>query len=181
MTREFLNDNSMMEVESGIEALEDTIDGYGDIHNIETPYQKTNPMDTEPVDSPPTPNNFGFPPSRNNLKEPKKDDSPKCYFFNFSMYIFTFLVCVNYLLFPNSNIWNGFLLGLWFFCFSSNLKSYLLDTFFTDSDQKPSAFQMKRSSALPPTYTIPVVKEYRPLKKYEVSYILELYLRRLDK
>ncbi|XP_075973368.1 testis-expressed protein 2 isoform X2 [Anticarsia gemmatalis] len=168
MSRDFLNDSSMMEVESGIEALEDTIDGFGDIqNNIDTQCPRASPIEMEHVPPPPTPNNFGFPPSRNNLKKPSNTDQPKQYFFNFSMYFLTFLVFMSHFLFPNWNIWNGFILGLWFFCFSSNLKSYVLDTFFSDSDQKPSLMQLKRSSAMPPTYTIPVVKEHKPLKKYE--------------
>lgn len=175
LTREYLNDNSMMEVESGIEALEDTIDDFGSIHNIDTQFQDSNPVETEQVQKPLTTSNFGLPPSRSNLKTNNKTEDPKQYFFNFPMYLLTFLVFANYFLFPNSNNWNGFLLGLWAFCFSSNLKSYILDTFFTDSDQKPTILQMRRSSAIPPTYTIPVVKEHRPLKKHEVTKLFYKY------
>lgn len=166
MTRDYVNDSSM-EVESGIEALEDTIDGFGDIQNIDTQC-KDNPIDSEHIQPPPTPvNNFSFIPSKNNIKTVTKTDEPKHYFLNVTMYFLTFLICVNYVVFPNSRSWNGFVLGLWFFCFWSNLKNYLLDTFFTDSDQKPGLLQLKRSTAVTPTYTIPVVKEHRPMKKYE--------------
>ncbi|KAG6445868.1 hypothetical protein O3G_MSEX004134 [Manduca sexta] len=166
VTKDLPND-SMMEVESGVEALEDNMDGFGDITNLDTDCQNIRPTESNPVQPPPTPTNFGLPPSKTNLQK-LKDDNPKSYFFNFSMYFLTFLLFLNYILFPNSNIWNGFLLGIWFFCFASNLKHWLLDNYFSDWEpQKGSFFQLKRSSTMPAAYTIPSVKEHRPLKKYE--------------
>lgn len=158
-----------MEVESGIEALEDNIDGFGDIHNVDPHFQSNKPVETDPMSSPHAHTTFGTPPSKSNSKIPYSQDGPKKYFFNFSMYFLTFLILINYLLFPNSNIWNGFVLGLWFFCFTSNLKSWLLDTYFSEEPKSSTLLQLKRSSAMPPTYTIPSVKEHRPIKKYEVK------------
>ncbi|KAJ0177113.1 hypothetical protein K1T71_007122 [Dendrolimus kikuchii] len=168
VTREFLTDSNMMEVESGIEALEDNIDGFGDIpSNIERNLPSDSPIENIPSHPPPTPTNFGLHPSKSNLQK-KKEIEPKTYFLNFSMYFLTFMLLVNYILFPYSNIWNGFLLGIWFFCFASNFKHWLLDNFLSEGDpQKGSYFQLKRSSATPAAYTIPSVKEHRPMKKYE--------------
>nr|XP_049700004.1 testis-expressed protein 2 isoform X1 [Helicoverpa armigera]XP_049700005.1 testis-expressed protein 2 isoform X1 [Helicoverpa armigera] len=164
--RDYLND-SMMEVESGVEALEDTIDGYGEIHNVDPLVSSGKPMDTDPLPPPLSSANFGSPPSKNNMQSPQLSTKPS-YFFNFSMYFLTFLIFISYVLCPNSNVWNGFVLGLWFFCFTSNLKSWLLDTYFSELDPKSSnLLQLKRSSAMPATYTIPSVKEHRPIKKYE--------------
>ncbi|PZC82984.1 hypothetical protein B5X24_HaOG208851 [Helicoverpa armigera] len=164
--RDYLND-SMMEVESGVEALEDTIDGYGEIHNVDPLVSSGKPMDTDPLPPPLSSANFGSPPSKNNIQSPQLSTKPS-YFFNFSMYFLTFLIFISYVLCPNSNVWNGFVLGLWFFCFTSNLKSWLLDTYFSELDPKSSnLLQLKRSSAMPATYTIPSVKEHRPIKKYE--------------
>ncbi|XP_073945152.1 uncharacterized protein isoform X2 [Choristoneura fumiferana] len=168
-TGDLLDDSSMMEVESGVEALEDTnIDFYGDISPLskDIPDKPTEIL-PQRVQQPLTPTNFNLPPSNNNLRKPETAKITKHYFLNYSMYILTFLVVVNYILFPNSNVWNGFLMGLWVFCFASNLKQWTLDNYFSDNDPGPSFFQLKRSSAMPPTYTIPSVKEYRPLKKYE--------------
>nr|CAB3515735.1 unnamed protein product [Spodoptera littoralis] len=118
------------------------------------------------IPPPLTPANFGSPPSKNNMKAPKTSTNSS-YFFNFFMYFLTFLIFISYILFPNSNIWNGFVLGLWFFCFMSNLKSWVLDTYFSDTDSGSKLYQLRRSSAMPPPYTIPSVKEHRPIKKYE--------------
>lgn len=127
-------------------------------------------MESEPMQTTHTPTSFGLPPSKSNIKNPRNSNKPKTYFLNFSMYFLTFLIFVNYFLFPNSNIWNGFVLGLWFFCFTSNLKSWLLDNYFSESEPRSATLlQLKRSSAMPTTYTIPSVKEHRPMKKYEVS------------
>lgn len=165
-TQDSSTDN-MMEVESGVEALEDNIDGFGDIpSNVDGSLSYTKPSQNEPNNPPPTPMNIGLPPSKSNLHK-KQEAEPKTYFLNFTMYFLTFLLFLNYIFFPNSNIWNGFLLGIWFFCFANNLKQWLLDNFFSDEPQKGSFFQLKRSSAMPATYTIPSVKEHRPLKKYE--------------
>ncbi|KAH9630737.1 hypothetical protein HF086_010678 [Spodoptera exigua] len=164
LRRDFLND-SLMEVESGIEALEDNIDGFGDIQNLDP--QVSSGKDQNPIPPPPTPANFGSPPSKNDMKTPKTNTKPN-HFCNFFMYFLTFLIFISYVLFPNSNIWNGFVLGLWFFCFMSNLKSWVLDTYFSDVEPSSSKLlQLKRSSAMPATYTIPSVKEHRPIKKYE--------------
>ncbi|XP_035432519.2 testis-expressed protein 2 isoform X2 [Spodoptera frugiperda] len=161
LRRDLLND-SLMEVESGIEALEDTIDGFGDIHNVEPQISS----EKDPLPPPFTPANFGSPPSKNDMKTPKTSTTSS-YFFNFFMYFLTFLIFVSYFLFPNSNIWNGFVLGLWFFCFMSNLKSYVLDTYFSDAEPSSKLYRLRRSSAMPPSYTIPSVKEHTPIKKYE--------------
>lgn len=159
---------SMLDVESGIEALEDNIDGFGDITSCDTiGFENTKPYEPSPS-PPPSPTNSGLPPSKTNLQNQNNPNRPKTYFFNFTMYLLTFLLLVNYMLFPNSNIWNGFLLGIWFFCFASNAKHWLLDNYFSDWEpQKGNFFQLKRSSTTPITYTIPSVKEHRPLKKYE--------------
>ncbi|CAH0579106.1 unnamed protein product [Chrysodeixis includens] len=167
-SRDILSDSSIMEVESGIEALEDTIDGFGDIHNVDPHFQSTKPVETEPLPSPHHPHTtFGAPPNKSNTKLPHATTGARKYFFNFSMYFLTFLIFFNYLLFPNSNVWNGFVLGLWFFCFTSNLKCWVLDTYFGEETKSATLLQLKRSSAMPPTYTIPSVMEHRPIKKYE--------------
>lgn len=168
ISRDFINDTNMMEVESGIEALEDNLDGFGVVPNtnIECPQIKPQEHITAPTLMP---SNFGLPPSKSNLYKPNNVEQ-KSYFFNFTMYFLTFLLFLNYVLFPNAHAWNGFLLGIWFFCLGSNLKNWLLDNYFSDNDnQKKPFIQLKRSSAMPPTYTIPSVKEHRPLKKYEVK------------
>lgn len=166
-----------MDVESGIEALEDNIDGYGDITNVDVDCTDTKPIENIPVIPPPTPTNFGLPPSKSNLHK-QTSDQRKSYIFNCSMYILTFFLVINFILFPNSNIWNGFLLGIWFFCFVNNIKQWILDNYFSDGEpQKASIFQLKKSAAGPNTYTIPSVKEHTPLKKYEVNILLLCYLR----
>ncbi|XP_045525738.1 testis-expressed protein 2 isoform X1 [Pieris brassicae] len=167
VTKDILNDNSI-EVESGIEALEDTIDAFGDVNTVDSPLSRPVDMKINPATPISTPANFGLPPSKSNLSKPESHKTSKSYIFNFTMYFLTILVVINYLLFPNCNVWNGFLLGLWFFCFVSNVKQWVLDTYF--SDWEPSSrnfFQLKRSSTIPIAYTIPSVKEHTPLKKYE--------------
>ncbi|CAK1547090.1 unnamed protein product [Leptosia nina] len=119
MTKDILNDS--LEVESGIEALEDTIDAFGDVSPVDNQYPSNRPVD---MMSPPTPistpANFGLPPR------------------------------------------------IWCFCFVSNMKQWVLDTYFSDWEQNSgSFFQLKRSNTVPLAYTIPSVKEHTPLKKYE--------------
>ncbi|XP_053608134.1 testis-expressed protein 2 isoform X2 [Plodia interpunctella] len=169
ISKDFLNDSNLLEVESGVEALEDTLDGYADVphtegedRNILQNADKTPPQ----LPSRDSPTSFGLPPSKTNITNSQEEIVPKTYFFTFSMYFLTFLLFFNFLLFPKWNIWNGFLLGLWFFSFFSICKQWLLDNYFSD-DPKSSFFQMKRSSLTPLTYTIPSVKEHTPLKKYE--------------
>ncbi|XP_059045363.1 testis-expressed protein 2 isoform X2 [Achroia grisella] len=164
ISKDFLNDGNLMDVESGVEALEDTTDGFGDITHMEGEnLQGTKSIENSPKRTPPAPNSL--PPSKSNLKshEPKQ----KTYFLNFSMYFLTFLLLVNYVLFPKWNVWNGFILGIWFFCFASNLKQWLLDNYFTDEPKKNSFFHLKCNSTVPVSYIIPSVKEHTPLKKYE--------------
>lgn len=91
--RDYLND-SMMEVESGVEALEDTIDGYGEIHNVDPLVSSGKPMDTDPLPPPLSSANFGSPPSKNNIQSPQLSTKPS-YFFNFSMYFLTFLIFIS--------------------------------------------------------------------------------------
>ncbi|XP_063824841.1 testis-expressed protein 2 isoform X2 [Ostrinia nubilalis] len=168
VSRDILNDSNMMEVESGVEALEDTLDGFGYVPNPET-----NPRDNAQDNIPPTPppllpSNFGMPPSKSNLHKAPSSEKPRVYFFTFTMYFLTFLLFINYVLFPNASIWNGFILGIWFYCLANETKSWVLDNYFSDTEPTKVAFlQLKRSSAMPPSYTIPSVKEHRPLKKYE--------------
>ncbi|KAJ8728044.1 hypothetical protein PYW08_016429 [Mythimna loreyi] len=165
--KDVLND-AQMEVESGVEALEDTIDSFGDI-NVDPLLSSGKPqnLSANPVPPPPPTVTFGPPPSKNNNKGdkvPKKTN----HFCSFSMYFLTFLILLSFTLFPNSNIWNGFVFGLWFFCFTSSLKCWVLDTYFSEFEPKSNALiQLKRSSAMPPSYTIPSVKEHTPIKKYE--------------
>ncbi|XP_063618771.1 testis-expressed protein 2 isoform X1 [Cydia splendana] len=167
-TGDLLDDSSMLEVESGVEALEDTnIDALGDVNLYKDSGEKNSPvLNILPctVQRPITPTNFGSPPSKNDITT----ETPRHYFFNFTMYILTFLLIVNYLLFPDSHAWNGFLLGVWTFTFGSNLKQWFLATYFsTAKEPRTSFFQFKRSSAVPYTYSIPNVKEHRPIKKHE--------------
>lgn len=162
-----------MEVESGIEALEDGIDGFCEVPPLppECPFNKPidiYPSQTVPPDSP-NPMNFGTPPSKKNTPTVDTSSAQKTLLFNFTLYILTILMFISYLLFPESNIWNGFLLGIWFFYFASNFKQWLLDNYFCDWEQKKdNFFQLKRSSAMPMTYTIPFIKEHKPIKKIEV-------------
>ncbi|KAJ8730201.1 hypothetical protein PYW07_017239 [Mythimna separata] len=166
--KDVLND-AQMEVESGVEALEDTIDSFGDIHNADPVVSsgKQQNLDSDPV--PPPPNmHFGPPPSKNNKKGNQKLPNKPNHFCSFSMYFLTFLILISFTLFPNSNVWNGFVLGLWFFCFTSSLKNWVLDTYCSEFEPKSNALiRLKRSSAMPPSYTIPSVKEHTPIKKYE--------------
>lgn len=169
---EFLQDS--LEVESGVEALEDTIDAFGDVNQADSDLQNRT-QDTDAIRHPQTaPANFGLPPSKNNLLKEESDKKPKkVYFFKCSMYLLTIFLIVNYLLFPNCNLWNGFLLGIWFFCFLSNVKAWVLDTYFSDWEpRKLGSYQLNRSSVMPLAYTIPSVKEHTPLKKYEVRIII---------
>ncbi|XP_045448409.1 testis-expressed protein 2 [Melitaea cinxia] len=157
-----------LEVESGVEALEDTIDAFGDLNQIETDVKNQKRDDSslgQPIATS-SPTNFGLPPSKNNLLKNEASMKPKTYFLKFSMYLLTIFLLLNYILFPNCNVWNGFLLGIWCFYFASNLKEWVLDNYFSDEPRK-GFFQLNRSNSIPLTYTIPSVKEHRPLKKYE--------------
>ncbi|CAH2106536.1 unnamed protein product [Euphydryas editha] len=157
-----------LEVESGVEALEDTIDAFGDLNQIETDVQNQKRAESgigQPIASS-APTNFGLPPSKNNLLKEEATRKPKTYFLKFSMYLLTIFLLINYILFPNCNVWNGFLLGIWCFCFASNLKEWVLDNYFSDEPRK-GVFQLNRTNSIPFTYTIPSVKEHTPLKKYE--------------
>ncbi|CAH0397973.1 unnamed protein product [Chilo suppressalis] len=168
-SKDYQNDGNMMDVESGVEALEDTLDAFGDVTNADADLQQND----KPLGSPPTPqptitNNFGLPPSKNNLNKLQSPEKSKAYFFNFTMYFITIFVFVNYLLFPNCKLWNGFLLGIWIFYIASQLKTWVLENFFTDEESHRRPFlHIKRSSTIPPTYTIPSVQEHTPMKKYE--------------
>jgi hypothetical protein len=170
ISKDYLNDGNMMEVESGVEAFEDNLDGFGDVTNTEAePPQKDKAVDHPPTPQPLPTNTFGLPPSKSNLLKAEKSERPKTYFFNFTMYFLTFLLFLNYILFPNSNVWNGFLLGIWFFYLASECKGWVLDNFFSDNEtNKKSFLQLKRNSTISATYTIPSVKEHTPMKKYEV-------------
>ncbi|CAH2268975.1 jg16000 [Pararge aegeria aegeria] len=163
---EFLQDS--LEVESGVEALEDTIDAFGDVTQVDTDILNRT-LDTDVSRPPSAPTNFGLPPSKNNLLKDETTIKPKkAYLFKYSMYILTIFLIINYLLFPNCNIWNGFWLGIWFFCVVTNMKDWVLDNYFSEWEpRKTGYFQLKRTSAVPFAYTIPSVKEHRPLKKYE--------------
>nr|XP_026488194.1 testis-expressed protein 2 isoform X1 [Vanessa tameamea] len=156
-----------LEVESGVEALEDTIDAFGDLNQIETDIhsQKRDSSLLQPIPTSP-PSNFGLPPSKSNLHKEEPTKKQKAYFLKFSMYLLTIFLLINYILFPNCQIWNGFLLGIWFFCLASNLKEWLLDNYCSDEPRR-GFFQLNRTSSVPFTYTIPSVKEHRPIKKYE--------------
>lgn len=167
--RDLVVDSNMMEVESGVEALEDTLDGFNYDNNTEKDTPRDSAQDPFPTPQTVLPSNFGLPPSKSNLHKSEEPEKPKTYFFNLTMYIFTFLLFINFCFFPNASVWNGFILGLFCFYLASEAKSWVLDNYFSDAETSKVAFlTLKRSSAMPPTYTIPSVKEHRPLKKYEV-------------
>ncbi|XP_041977923.1 testis-expressed protein 2 [Aricia agestis] len=158
-----IQDNDL-EVESGIEALEDTIDAFGDVTQLPESHRGT-PIEPKYIPSTPiTAPNFDFPLNRSAKVEPVKN---RTYFLKFSMYFLTIFLLISYIIFPNANVWNGFLMGVWFIVFTNNLKDWILDTYFTDSDTaKTGFFQVRSTNHL--TYTIlPSVKEHRPLKKFE--------------
>ncbi|CAG9786258.1 unnamed protein product [Diatraea saccharalis] len=168
LSKDYQSDSNMMEVESGVEALEDTLDGFGDVTNVDASQQKEKSVSSLPTPQPITTRNLGLPPSKNNRNMPQTSEISKTYFLNFTMYFLTFFVFINYMLFPKSNLWNGFLLGIWFFYIASVLKNWVLDNFFSDVEShKPPFLHMKRSSVVPSTYTIPSVQEHTPMKKYE--------------
>ncbi|XP_068631680.1 testis-expressed protein 2 [Battus philenor] len=156
-----------IEIESGVEALEDTIDAFGDVTQIESETPENKPPEISITPSPIAPMDLNFPPSKNGLPNTKESSNPKTSLFNLTIYFLTIFLLLNYILFPNSNIWIGFLLGLWVFCFGSNLKAWVLENYFTDWEPKRSYFQLKHSNEVPVMYTIPSVKEHRPIKKYE--------------
>lgn len=170
-SKDLFNDSNMMDVESGVEALEDTLDGFG----YTTSLDKENNLGNKPIEinpcPPPPPGissaNLGLPPTKNNFQKTHQAKTKSC-ILSYYMYILTFILLVNYFLFPKSHIWNGFVLGIWFFCFVSDIKDWFFDNYFSDEPSKTSFFQLKRTNTLPMTYTIPSVKEHTPLKKYEV-------------
>lgn len=101
------------------------------------------------------------------------------------MGLLTMLVLLSYVLLPNANTWNGFLLGLWIFNFLLEVKQWVLDTYFCewDSDKNNFVKIKKNNSLFNPAYTIPSVKEHMPLKKYEVcpmTFFLNSYFPRLN-
>ncbi|XP_038212158.1 testis-expressed protein 2 isoform X2 [Zerene cesonia] len=168
ISKDILNDSSL-EVESGIEALEDTIDAFGDVNPMDNIYQNnTTEIRANPPTPVTTPANFGLPPSKSNLIKNESQKKTKGSFFSYTMYFLTIFLVLNYVLFPNANIWNGFLLGIWFFYFVSNVKQWFLDNYFSEWEPSASSFfQLKRTSVQPLAYTIPSIKEHTPLKKYE--------------
>lgn len=110
------------------------------------------------------------PPSKNNkLKPQDKPVQAKASLFTFCIYFIVFLIVVSYAIFPNANTWNGFLYGLLFVNLVSNVRQWVLDHYFKESEE-PGLFQVKKSGDPPSTFTIPPVKEYKPMKKYEVSF-----------
>ncbi|KOB71170.1 Testis-expressed sequence 2 protein, partial [Operophtera brumata] len=142
--------DSLLEVESGIEALEDTMDGFGDVTSLPVLEGQKN-VPTEGTPNPPQPptarTNISLPPSKPNLPKNKLSRT-KTYFLTFTMYFLTIILIINFVLFPNANVWNGFLLGIWSFSLGSNVKSWLLDNYFSHWEpQNRSFFQLKRSMA----------------------------------
>lgn len=166
-----LLDDSLLDVESGVEALEGT---HLDVNETEGETNETNKENNSESKQPyiqKIPSNFSTPPNKNvpNEKIPNKR---KTYFINFFMTLLTVILFISYIFLPNSNLWIGFVLGLWMFYFMSELKHYILDTYFCDwdSDQN-NVYQFKKNTDLTQTiYTIPSIKEHRPLKKYEVCF-----------
>lgn len=112
---------------------------------------------------------FNFPPSKNDLNKTNDTCRTRTNFFNCTMYFLTIFLLLNYILFPNANIWIGFLLGLWVFYFITCFKTWILDNYFSEWEPKRSFYQFKQSNDTPVAYTIPPVKEHTPMKKYEVS------------
>lgn len=162
-----------LEVESGVEAFEDIdMDVIPDNSLLDEIEGGTRPANADLTLKPSTPTHFPYRLPQDNDKY-NKPQTPtvdqKTYLFSCTLYILTFLLLLNYTIFPNSYLWNGFLLGMWFFYFLSSLKQYVLDTYFTDRDDDPPYFKLKKNKIPEPvSYTIPSVKEHRPLKKYEV-------------
>ncbi|XP_048482601.1 testis-expressed protein 2 isoform X1 [Plutella xylostella] len=161
-----------LEVESGVEAFEDIdMDVIPDNSLLDEIEGGTRPANADLTLKPSTPTHFPYRLPQDNDKY-NKPQTPtvdqKTYLFSCTLYILTFLLLLNYTIFPNSYLWNGFLLGMWFFYFLSSLKQYVLDTYFTDRDDDPPYFKLKKNKIPEPvSYTIPSVKEHRPLKKYE--------------
>lgn len=172
-----LLDDSMMDVESGIEALEES---HADILDIPPPDLSSTP---QPPNEPPPPyiepitTSFSSPPNKNNSPKMqlKSVQKARAYFFNFFMALLTVFLLLSYALFPNADMWNGFLLGLWIFNLLAELKQWVLDTYFCEWDSDKNNFvQNKKTNVLfNPVYTIPSVKEHRPLKKYEVFFLFD--------
>ncbi|CAH2037700.1 unnamed protein product, partial [Iphiclides podalirius] len=74
-----------IEIESGVEALEDTIEVFGDIsqQNSDTPEKK--PSEFTITQSPIAPTDFNFPPSRNDLHSSELPNKPKAVLFTYTM------------------------------------------------------------------------------------------------
>lgn len=172
---DILEDN-LIEVESGVEALEESnIDVFGDISQDISDGSLLGSKDKSPIKR--LPSRIPFTPNRNNEnKPPEKSEKPKTYFFTFFMSFLTIVFIISYILFPRSHLWNGFVLGLLVYYIMSVLKQWVLDTYFCEwESDKSSFFQVKRSNIAPITFTIPSVKEHRPLKKYEVCIAYYIY------
>ncbi|XP_045535511.1 testis-expressed protein 2 [Papilio machaon] len=158
-----------VEIESGVEALEDTIDAFGDVTQLDSESHDSRPIEiTSAIPQPlVAPMDFNFPPSKNGLNNTNDTSRTRTNFFNCTMYFLTIFLLLNYILFPNSNSWIGFLLGLWVFYFITCLKTWVLDNYFSEWEPKRSFYQIKQSNDIPVAYTIPAVKEHTPMKKYE--------------
>ncbi|XP_013143594.1 PREDICTED: uncharacterized protein LOC106107325 isoform X3 [Papilio polytes] len=158
-----------VEIESGVEALEDTIDAFGDITQLDSESHDNKPIEiTSAIPQPlVAPMDFNFPPSKNDLNKTNDTCRTRTNFFNCTMYFLTIFLLLNYILFPNANIWIGFLLGLWVFYCITCFKTWILDNYFSEWEPKRSFYQFKQSNDIPVAYTIPPVKEHTPMKKYE--------------
>ncbi|KPJ08217.1 Testis-expressed sequence 2 protein [Papilio machaon] len=158
-----------VEIESGVEALEDTIDAFGDVTQLDSESHDSRPIEiTSAIPQPlVAPMDFNFPPSKNGLNNTNDTSRTRTNFFNCTMYFLTIFLLLNYILFPNSNSWIGFLLGLWVFYFITCFKTWVLDNYFSEWEPKRSFYQFKQSNDIPVAYTIPAVKEHTPMKKYE--------------
>lgn len=170
--KDLLDYNELLDVESGVEALEET--------NMEILTERDAPdcdinLPNSNKQSEPLPPYVVYtdhscqPPTKNNkLKLDDNPKQPKQSLFTFCIYFLVFLIVASYAIFPNANMWNGFLYGILFVTVIINTKRWLLENYFKESDE-PGFFQVKKSSGAPTTFTIPSVKEYKPIKKYEVS------------
>lgn len=178
MAEDYFND-SLMDVESGVEALEETVDAFADVTTIFPVIHSDKPVETPQSQPSQAPTNFGLPPSQTNLKE-NNLSSPKTQFLNLTIYILACVLILSYICFPDHNSWNGFLFGICFVYLVGNLKDWIYDNYLSDRDSQ--IFRVKRNNGISTTYTIPSVKEHTPLKKYEVSMqILKVYLSMLIK
>lgn len=160
-----LIDDNLMDVESGVEAVEEP---PSDIVNMPTQQNNISHENNEPQQ--PSikliPSTITATPNKK-FSQLEKTKGPM-HFINFMMIFLTFILLISYLCFPNSNSWNGFVFGLWVFYFLSECKRYVLDTYFCDWETDKSTFYKAKRNTLPSTfYTMPSVKEHRPLKKHE--------------